>query len=92
MNLIPVATGASDWAEVTVEGTPKALFLSSDKPVDTPHAGTAVEIASKAGGNFFVLASGDGFLLREKGLLTAPGTYGVRFLRRDVPVGIEVEG
>lgn len=92
-NLIPIGTTATGWSDVIVGTTPRALFLTTAQDDTVPPGGHTVQIAHKsAGGKYLILASGGGDMLRERGVLAAPGTYGVRRLAGSVAVGVDVEG
>ncbi len=90
-NLIPVGSGTSDWVDVTVSDTPKALHVTTGQPVSTLPGLGGIEIAHKAAsGNRTILASLPAEQVPAMGVLAAPGTYSVR--RSHGLLGVEVEG
>lgn len=91
-----IATGntLSAWADVTVtSGSPKALFLKGAS-TDTPApAGVNFEIAHKdPAGKYHVLDVLNAGNILQKGVLQAPGTFGLRRRASIYSAGMDVEG
>jgi hypothetical protein len=92
--LIAVGTTASAYFDVTVaSGATKALFIKTGTANQTPNAGVKYEIAYKVGTSdyepFDQLTPAN---IKDKGLIVAPGTFGLRRLDTGDSSGMNVEG
>jgi hypothetical protein len=93
--LIAVGTTTSAWVDFTVStANPVTLFLKTTTGTDGPMPyGPAFEVAHKTpDGDYVVLYEINANNATERGLLYAPGTYGVRRLATSTPAGIDAEG
>jgi len=91
--LIAAGSDDSDFADVVVGSTTRGIFPFQDAAVGTPVAGSVFQIAVKTTANQYqILVQGDWNTLVENGALFVPGTYGIRRVRSDIPVGVEVTG
>lgn len=92
--LIPVDNTASTYFDVTVAaGATKALFIKSGTANLTAPKGAKYEIAYKVGTSdyepFDLLTPQN---IAQKGLIVAPGTFGLRRLSTGDSSGMNVEG
>lgn len=93
--LIAVGNTTSAWADVTVAaGSSKALFLKGAAGTSAPApAGVVFEIAHKSpAGDYHKFEELTASNIVQKGLISAPGTFGVRRMASVYSAGMDVEG
>lgn len=92
--LIPAAATQSAWFDVTVaSGGRKTLYIKSGTANRTAPAGAKYEIAYKVGTDdyepFDQLTTAN---IKEKGVIQADGTFGLRRMATGDTSGMNVEG
>lgn len=90
-NIIPQGTGVSAWVDVVVaQGMSKTLFITSGT-ANTTAKDTEYEVAFKVGASDYApFDTVDPGNIKQKGVIRAPGTWGVRRIRGTS--GLSAEG